>query len=126
VAQGAEPSQRGGDDVARQRAVAVGEKPDAVVGLAVVELLVKRTVPPQYAVEDIRSDAPRRQTRHFGFGRKMAAHCDFIPAPVLVEGIGREGRDRLSRQSAPAFRQEFEAQGATNSICHARASATSA
>ncbi len=62
------PSRRsdGRDQAAHQRAVAVGERLQSGMGAAAVELIVKRAVLVQHAVDDVGGDPPRRETGHFG------------------------------------------------------------
>src|SRR4029078_10305839 len=96
-AQSAEPAQHGADNVARECTVALGEEAEAVVALAVVELLVERTAAAQHVVENILGDAPRWQTGNFSFHRN-ARHPPCIAREAsermtFCEASSREVRD---------------------------------
>ena len=77
MAERAEPAQHGRDQAAHQCAVAVGERLQSGMGAAAVELLVKRAVLLQHAVDDVGGDPPRRETGHFGWrGETLRWHAE--------------------------------------------------
>jgi len=62
----AEPSQNRRHQPPHQGAIAVGQRFQPGMRAGAVELVIERAVLVQDAVENIRSDPPRRETRHFG------------------------------------------------------------
>ena len=77
MAERAEPAQDGRDQPSHQRAVTVGERFQSGMGAGAVELVIKRSVLVQDAVDDVGSDPPRRETRHFGWrGETLRWHAE--------------------------------------------------
>jgi len=77
MAERAETAQNGRDQAPHQRAVAVGERLQSWMGTGAVELVVKRAVLVQDAVDDVGSNPPRRKTWHIGRrGKTLRWHAD--------------------------------------------------
>jgi hypothetical protein len=66
MAEGSKPAQDGRNQPAHQGTVPIGQHLQAGVGPCAVELVVKRALFVEDAVENIRRDPPRRETWHFG------------------------------------------------------------
>ena len=75
------PAQHGRDQLAHQRAVAVGERREARMRLGAVELAVERPVAAQHVVEDVGGDAARGETGNFR-GRYPSCRCHGLPLAV--------------------------------------------
>ena len=65
VPQGPEPPQHGGDQMAHQGAVAVGERPQARIR-RYIEQFVERPMAAQHAIENLGREPPRRQSGRLG------------------------------------------------------------
>ena len=78
--QRADPAQHGRDQLAHQRAVAIGKRGKPGMRVGAVELGIERTPPPQHVVEDIGRDAAGRETGNFG-GRYTSSRCHEFRLP---------------------------------------------
>ena len=63
--QRADPAQHGRDQLAHQRAVAIGKRRKPGMRVGAVELGIERTLPAQHVVEDVGGDAAGGETGNF-------------------------------------------------------------
>jgi hypothetical protein len=68
MAQSAEPPQHGGDQPARQRAVAVSQRGKAGMSVFSGQKIVERNSPPQNAVENIGGNSSSGEAGNFRLG----------------------------------------------------------
>jgi hypothetical protein len=73
MTQGSKVPQCRGDDVPRQRTVALGESADTGIALRAVELLVERAVTAQYAFEELGGDTTRGKAGSILMRRELRA-----------------------------------------------------
>jgi len=77
MAERAEAAKDGCDQPPHQCAVTVGERLQSGMGAGSVELVIKRAVLVQDAVDDVGSNPPRRETGHFGWrGKTLRWHAE--------------------------------------------------
>ena len=69
-AQGSKPAQHGRDQPPHQRAVAVAQRLDRRMRGCAIQLVVQRAVAQENVVDDVRSDAARRESRRVGLRDK--------------------------------------------------------
>jgi hypothetical protein len=65
AAQCAESAQHGGDELAYQRAVTVGQRRQPRMGVLALEVIVERPPPPEDVVKNVDGNAPRRKPGDF-------------------------------------------------------------
>ena len=74
MAQRADAAQHGGDELAHQRAVALGERRKPRMRIRAVELGVERTMAAQHIVQDVGGDATGGEAGNFR-GRDASCRC---------------------------------------------------
>ena len=96
MAQGAEPPQDRCDQAPHQSAVAIRKCLQSGMHGSAIELIVKRTMLMQYAVEDIRRDPPRRETGHLGWqGESLRRHGTGTSREIGAIRISAAARKQL-------------------------------
>ena len=97
MAQRADAAQHGRDELAHQRAVAVGERRKPRMRFGAVELGVERAMAAQHVVEDVGGDAARGETGNFR-GRNPSCRCHAHPLQ-----LNRRPRPRTAAESLLAL-----------------------